>query len=369
MARLAISAVAAVFLALLAGCEEPPPIRIGFVGSFTGRASDLATGGRDGALLAIEAVNAAGGIQGRVIELLVEDDGNNPEKARHVDERLIKAGVVAIIGHMTSQMSVAAVPVMNRAKVLMVSPTTSSNDLSGIDDYFFRVYAANRAEASALGRMARERMHLERIAMALDDTNRAHSTTWADSFEAGFATGGGRIALRQTYKTSDQNPLVNVARDVLSAHPDGVAILAGSLDTGLLSQYLRRGGFSGPIFTSQWSITPDIFIHGGAAADGIVFNNLYDGDDRSPGHLAFRRAFEDRFRYPPGFAAAFGYESATVILGALAQTLNPAEIKAAVLKIRKFQGVQSEFTFDDFGDCQRHPFLKTIKDGRIVDAD
>lgn len=362
--------VIAVFSAAFCGaCDEPAPIRIGFVGSFTGRAADLATGGRDGALLAVETANAAGGIRGRKIELLVEDDGNNPNMALAADKRLIDADVAAIIGHMTSQMSVAAVPLINRSKILMVSPTTSTNELSGIDDYFFRVYAANKVEASELGRVAREKMKLGRVAVALDNTNRAHSETWADSFNAGFSALGGQIVLRRPFEASDEGLLIAVAKDLLAEKPDGVAILAGSLDTGLLSQYLRRDGFNGQIFTSQWSITPDIFIQGGSTTDGIVFNNLYNQDNKTPRHLEFLRTFESRFRYQPGFAAAFGYESATVILGALRQTLHPDEMKAAVLKIRKFQGLQAEFEFDAYGDCQRQPFLKTIRGGRIVDAD
>lgn len=362
--------VVAVAAAVLAGgCGEPDPIRIGFVGTFSGRAPDLAVGGRDGALLLIEQINAQGGIDGRALELVVDDDRNDPAEVVAANRRLIEQGVVAIIGHMTSQMSVAAAPVVNAAHVVMVSPTTSTNELTGIDDYFFRVYAANAVEAEALGAVAGGRLGSHRVATALDVTNRSHSMTWRDSFARGLARAGGSIVLSREFETSNAARLTGVAGDILGQAPDGVAILAGSLDTGLLCQYLRAGGYTGPVFTSQWSITPDIFLHGGGAVDGIVFNNLYDRDDTSARHKAFVEAFGARFRYAPGFAAAFGYESAGVIAAALRRTRDRDEIKQAILAIGRFQGVQSEFEVDAFGDAARKSYLKTIRGGRIVDFD
>ncbi|MGM0427217.1 MAG: ABC transporter substrate-binding protein, partial [Thermodesulfobacteriota bacterium] len=92
------------------GCDrEKEPIKLGFSGCLTGRLSDLGTSGRNGAILAVEQVNEAGGINGRPVELIVRDDRQNKAEALRVDQELMAEGVVAIIGHMTSTMSITAV--------------------------------------------------------------------------------------------------------------------------------------------------------------------------------------------------------------------------------------------------------------------
>lgn len=128
------------------GCSKKKPVKIGFAGTLTGRLSDLGTAGRNGVMLAVEDINKSGGINGHPVELLIRDDKHDPLVSREVSQDLVNEGVVAIIGHMTSVASVASVPVVNKENVVMISPTTSANDLTGIDDYFFRVYSPSRFE-------------------------------------------------------------------------------------------------------------------------------------------------------------------------------------------------------------------------------
>ena len=121
------------------GCSPPEPVRIGFVGGISGRGADLGISGRDGAQLAVEQRNQAGGVAGRPVEIIFRDDHQDPEIARRVVEELVELGVSAIVGPMTSAMGVAVVPIVNERKVVMVSPTVTTEDLTGLDDYFFRV--------------------------------------------------------------------------------------------------------------------------------------------------------------------------------------------------------------------------------------
>ncbi|MBW1797231.1 MAG: ABC transporter substrate-binding protein, partial [Deltaproteobacteria bacterium] len=101
-------------MAVMWGCENKKPVKVGFVGGLTGRLSYLGTAGRNGVILAVEEINEAGGINGRPVELITRDDGHDPKVAVKVDRELIGEGVVAIIGHMTSSMSMAALPLINK---------------------------------------------------------------------------------------------------------------------------------------------------------------------------------------------------------------------------------------------------------------
>ncbi|MBC8158891.1 MAG: ABC transporter substrate-binding protein [Alphaproteobacteria bacterium] len=367
-ARGALKAVVLLLVPLvgLMACDDPQPIKIGFASTFAGRAADLSKEGRDGALLAVEEVNNSGGIDGREIELLVRNDENNRATALRVDKELIDEGVVAIIGHMTSSMSVIAAPLMTREKVVMVSPTTSSNDLTGINDYFLRVYAASHDAATELAQYARRDLNLSRVSIVYDLSNRAHTKSWALAFGDEFTALGGTIPLHRVFSSSVVPRLHDVAADLVANDADGIMVLAGSLDTGLLCQHLQRKGFDGAVLVSQWSITRDIFRHGGDAVNGIRFFDAFDTDHQGERYLAFKKAFESRFKYPSGFAGAYAYEAAQVILEGIRRAQGSADLRETILSIGEFEGLQAKFEMDRFGDVKRQRILKTIKNGQFI---
>ncbi|HRF43442.1 MAG TPA: ABC transporter substrate-binding protein [Candidatus Competibacteraceae bacterium] len=170
-----IGAWALIFLsaAVVFGCSPPEPIRIGFVGGTSGRVADLGIAGRDAVLLAIELRNQAGGVAGRKVELLISDDEQKPDVAQRVVRELIAQGVVAIIGPMTSAMATAVVPIANEAKVLLMSPTASTDELSGRDDYFFRVNASTLDNATRIAQYHLNQQTMRHLAVAYDLRNRS----------------------------------------------------------------------------------------------------------------------------------------------------------------------------------------------------
>lgn len=117
-----------------AGCSPPEPIRIGFLGNISGRGADLGIAGRDGVQLAIERINQQGGLDGRRIELLVKDDLQDAETAKKMVEELAAQGVTAIIGPMTSVIGTVVAPLVSRLKIPMVSPTVTTEELTGRDE-------------------------------------------------------------------------------------------------------------------------------------------------------------------------------------------------------------------------------------------
>ncbi len=110
---------------------------LGFAGELTGRHAGMGVDGRDGAILAVDEINKTGGINGRKIKLIIKDDKGDPEVARRVDVELIKQGVVAIIGHITSGQTAAVLEQINKANVVLISPAASSIQFSGQADFFF----------------------------------------------------------------------------------------------------------------------------------------------------------------------------------------------------------------------------------------
>ena len=143
-------------ISLLTSCSDPEPVRIGFLGELTTRASGLSISARDGFLLAIEEINARGGINNRPVEGIVQDTRMQNETALNALRKLAEQKVSVIIGPMTSQTAVAVVGEANRLEIPLISPTSSTNKLSGVDDYFFRVYYTNAQAAQLLAKQGRD---------------------------------------------------------------------------------------------------------------------------------------------------------------------------------------------------------------------
>jgi branched-chain amino acid transport system substrate-binding protein len=348
------------------GCQkEQKPIKLGFVGCLTGRLSDLGTSGRNGVLLAVEQVNGAGGIKGRPIELIIKDDQQDKKKALEADEALIEEGVVAIIGHMTSAMSMAAVPLMNRKKVLMVSPTTSTDALEGMDDYFIRVLPPNSAETDHLAYHAVVEMGIRDLSAVYGLANRAYTEKFVNNFAKAFEQLGGKVVLIRSFGPGEAHDFSELAESLMKPDPDAILLVAGALDAAMICQHIRMLGSAIPIFSSGWAMTDDFIEQGGPTVDGVVFSQLIDVDSQTPSYLAFVEAFESRFGDPPDFAACHGYEAARMIIDALKKNPDPQALKETILKQKRFPGVQGEITLDPYGDPKRERFLIRVKNGRF----
>jgi branched-chain amino acid transport system substrate-binding protein len=353
------------YLSVLAGCEKRTPIKIGFSGGLTGRLSDLGIAGRNGVMLAVEQINQVGGIGGRPIELIVKDDQQNATVAVQVDEELIEEGVVAIIGHMTSSMSVVIVPLMNKEKMLMLSPTTSTDQLTGIDDYFLRVIPSNKAETDHLVDHSYHSMKLQRIAGIYDLSNQAFSEGWYKNFSTEFERVGGVMVATATFTSGQLVSYLDVVKDLLDSEPDGLLIVAGALDTAMICQQMRKLDSAIPIISSGWAKSADLIRHGGSAVEGVIFSQRYSPGSQHEYYLKFQKQFRERFGSDPDFAAEHSYEAAQILFEALSTRETTAALKDAIIN-HTFQGLQEKITIDQYGDTWRSRSLIIVKDGQFV---
>lgn len=345
---------------------EKPPIRIGFSGGITGRYSDLGVSGRNGVMLAVEEINRAGGIQGRQVELIIRDDRQNPEAAIKADEDLIRQNVVAIIGHMTSAMTMAVMPLINREQVLLISPTTSTSTLTGINDWFFRTAGENEPLAQGLAEYLIQKAAIQKMAVMFDSSNRAYSETYIKSFRSRFAELGGRLTLVASF-SSGNDPLRDIiSQNLLQPPTDGVLIIAGGLDAALICQQIRKQHPTIPVAATGWSMTGDFLEHGGPAVEGTLFMDYFDWSSKRPSFLQFQKAYRERFGMEPNFSAVYAYDTAQVLFQSLSQNSDPKALRKTITDIGHFSGVMQDFDIDAFGDAHRHPFLITASNGRFV---
>lgn len=347
-----------------AGCGRDEPVRIGFVGCLTGRLSDLGLSGRNGALLAVEKANADGGIDGRTVELLVRDDRHDPQTALRVDRELIDAGVAAIIGHMTSTITMQVLPLVNEARVVMLSPTTSTSALDGRDDYFLRVIEASTAEADHLAGHAARVMGLRRVRAAVDLSNADYTRMYAGRFARELERNGARMLEPVRFYTGEVTSYGTLAAEMLKSSPDGLLIVSSALDAAMICQQVRKQDPRVPILVAGWAHTPEFIQQGGRAVDGVLFSQTFDPEGRQPGYVAFRERYVERFSREPDFAALLSYEAATLLVQTLRMDDDPARLKQTLLGRGRIPGLQGDLGFDRYGDVRRARFLIRVDGNR-----
>lgn len=366
MRRLAPCLVAAAFL--IVGCGQKEPVRLGFIGGLTGRVADLGQDGRNGFQLAVEQVNAAGGIDGRPIEIVARDDAQDVGIARQAARELVAAKVAVIIGPMTSAMAPAVLAEATPAGIPLLSPTVTTAELTGKDDLFLRVMGDTSVYARQSAHFAFSRNRLRKIAAVYDTRNRAYSENWLASFRTAFEQLGGKVIVELPFYSSDEVDHAALVRELLAARPDGLLLVSGAVDTARFAQQVRRLEAKPVLLTVEWSGTERLIELGGHAVDGVYMAQQFDRNDKSPAYLAFQRAYEARFQSSPGFPSLAAYDAVRAVVTAMRR--NPGgDLKRALLEQGPFPGIQQDVVFDRFGDSQRNALITIIRDGRFVVVD
>jgi branched-chain amino acid transport system substrate-binding protein len=351
-------------------CIGKGPIRVGFVAQLTGVQAELGVQERNGVQLAVERINAAGGVDGRPIELVVRDDLGTPDGARAADRELMDADIVAIIGHATSGQTLAGLAITNPARVVMLSPTATAPQLGGRDDFFFRIAYSLVDRAHALARRIYQGRDLHRVAVIYDADNTAYSKAFMEAFTDKFQSLGGKLVTWVDFSSTAQpdfNPLV---AQLQASHPNGLLIIAADMDTALIAQRTRLMGWPIPVFSTAWAKTETLINNGGKAVEGLEIEFANPPNDDAPDYLDFKRRFQDRFGQSPSFGAALGYEAAGVLAAALKKTGGKAEgLAQALVGIKNFKGLTDTFDMNRYGDAVRPFYLGTIHNGKYVEID
>lgn len=337
----------------LPGCDPKAPVKIGFMAGMSGRVADLGIAGLDAVQICIDKANKEGGINGHRIALVIKDDRHDPNIARQAAAELIQEGVAAVIGPMTSQMGMAVTPIFNTHRVLCVAPTVSTQNLSGIDDYFFRVVPSVRTNASVSADYHIKTGDITRAAVIYDVGNQSYTKSWLENFRALFINGGGEIVSVIPYNTTENNPFEDIAQKALRVDVNGVLIIANSMDSALLCQQIRKMDKTMNITLADWGATEQLLEFGGKAVEGVTVVQTFDREHLSPAYQAFRKAYIKQLGREPGFPGVNGYDAAHVVITALKQQQRGEDLKTTVLAIPRFEGLQGPLVFDGYGDMTR----------------
>lgn len=350
---------------LLAACAQPEPIRIGLLAGLSDRGSDFGESVRNGVILAIEQKNAAGGINGRPIELIVRDDGQDAAQARVAAQELIDLRPEIVIGPVTSSMAAVVVPMMDRAGLVMISPTVASTRFFGLDDHFFRVNCTTAEAAIQHARVLYAR-GLHRAGLAFDQSNLPFSGTWIEAFSKEFESLGGQTVGTSGFASVAETRFAAVINNLLKHQPDALIFVASTLDTSRLAQQARRLAPGLHRSSSEWAASGEALSEmGGRAVDGLLMMHAYDRNDEGPAYRRFVEDFRARFQREFGSFSLLAYDTANVVMAALERQRSGETVKQALLSHGPYVGVQQLVEFNETGDATREVFFTEIRAGQF----
>ena len=355
-------ALAALFV--FAGCSKDP-VKLGLSLVLTGINSEIGVTGRNGAELALARINAAGGVKGRQLVFVIRDDKNDPDEAVKADEELLSAGVVAIIGHMSSRSGLKAIPYMNDRSKLLISPTISSAAYNAKDDWFFRMIAPNDRQGRNLAEYAYRDLGLRRISSAYEYSNRAYTENVYRSFKTAFEALGGKVDEAVVLESTKDFDFRGFAARLAASKPDGILSVASPYENGNLCQQLALLGSDLPVFAGMWAMTEDLLRYGGKTADRMRIAGAMDPTSKKQRFLEFGEEYKKRYGENPTFASVYSFEAVEVLASAMrrASSFEPADLKKALLSLGEIDGLQDRFSFDGFGDTDRGYLVFSVRDG------
>lgn len=348
----------------MTGCAKKKPIRIGFSEQLTGSKSDLGIQSRNGAQLAVANINASGGINGRPLELIIRDDHGTNMGAIAADRDLLKLGVVAIIGHSTSEQTNAVLPVINDAHIVLISPTASAPELSAKSKYFFRMVSSLSVKASGIAKGIYRRRNITRLAIIYDASNKSYNNAFLVPFTSTYKSLGGQITGMAAFSVQTKPDFASLLRKLQNGGARGLLILAGSYDAALIAQRTRLIGWDVPLLGTGLAEIGAVAKLGGKAVEGMEIDQYYNVSSKSPAFLRFKSTYISRYGNEPIGAAALGYETVQVLAAALKKTQGSANgLREALLETKNFQGLVEKFSFDAHGGSIRPPYYARVQRG------
>ncbi len=350
--------------------NESNVLLIGEYGSLTGGTATFGQSVHKGVKMATAEINQQGGLLGKQIKVITEDDQSKPEEAKNAILKLIKQNQVkAVIGEVASSRSLAAAPEAQKAKIPMISPASTNPKVTEVGDYIFRACFIDTFQGEAMAKFAFEKLGLKKVSI-LKDIKNDYSVGLADFFEKTFKKIGGEIVEVQSYSEGDSDFRAQLT-SIKSKNPEGLYIPGYYTEVGLIARQAKELGVSIPLMGGDgWDSSKTLEI-GGTAVNGAYFSNHYAVDDPSPVVQQFIQKFKKEFNEVPDAMAVLGYDSAHLLYDAIkrANSDEPSKIRDALASTQVFAGVSGQIKMDENRNAQKRLVILKIDEGKIKFAD
>ncbi|HYJ87489.1 MAG TPA: ABC transporter substrate-binding protein [Pyrinomonadaceae bacterium] len=339
-------------------------VRIGVFMSLTGSTANFGISSVNGIKMAAEEINGAGGINGKQIELLVQDDRSDASEAATIVTKFVTQDQVhGILGEVASSRSIAAAPIAQNAKIPMLTPSSTNPEVTRKGDYIFRSCFIDPVQGAAIAQFAARNLNAKRAAIMVDRKN-DYSTGLEKNINETFTRLGGTMVATQSYQEGDQDFNAQLT-SLKGSNPEVIFVPGYYNDVGLIAKQARERGITVPLIGGDGWDSSQLYAIGGSALHGSFFTNHYSPYDTDPKVVKFVNDYKAKYNGVPDALAATAYDAAHIMFDAVkrAKSLSGPDIRDALAATRDFPGVTGKVTFNENRDAVKPIIVIEIKPG------
>lgn len=349
------------------GVAEKSAIKIGFFGPLTGDAASDGTHAKDGALLAVEQINAAGGINGSKLELVAEDDQAQSKDALSAVQKLIQQEkVAAIVSGSYSGPTKTVNSIVQQSKVPMVVAYAVHPDITKGGDYIYRAIYTAGVQGAAGASYAMTDLGLKKFAVLYQDNDYGNSIQQA--FNDKVKADGGSVVLSRSFKSGDKNfnPLLTAVKE---ANADAIYVAGYYNEAAQITQQAKQLGLTAKILGSDGFDSPQLITLGGSSTEGVIFSTPFYREEPRDVVKNFVKSYKDKYKEDPDMTAAQSFDSVELLAQAIKTAgTDRTAIAKALGGIKDFEGVTGKVSFNAQHEAVKPVIFVKVEQGKFVFA-
>ena len=354
-------------LLLMGGCaKDSDDVVIGEYTSMTGTTADFGKTTHNGTLLAIEQINQRGGLLGKKVRLVLEDDRSDPAEAKTVVTKLVtRDKVVAVLGEVASTRTMTAAPVCQQAGVPMISPASTNPRVTDAGDCIFRVCFTDDFQGAVNAKFAAEHLKVKSAAI-LKDIKNDYSMGLAESFAATFKKLGGTVVAEESYSEGDTDFSSQIT-SIKAKNPEIIFVPGYYTEVSLIAIKARQLGIKVPFLGGDGWDSPSLIRNAGKALEGSYFSNHFSPESDVPSVKMFVEAYEKRYGEVPNALAALGYDATWILAEAIkrAGTTDRRALRDAIAATVDHPGATGTITIDENRNARKPAVMIQIVNGKF----
>src|SRR5215471_8199405 len=341
-------------------------IVIGEFGSLTGTTATFGISTKNGIDMAIDAINKSGGLLGKQVRVMVEDDQGKPEEAQTVVTKLItKDQVVAVLGEVASSRTMAAAPVAQQNQSPMITPSSTNPKVTEVGDYIFRVCFIDPFQGLVMAKFATNTLKVKNVAV-LRDIKNDYSVGLADVFIENFKSMGGNVVANESYSEGDTDFSAQLT-SMKAKNPQAVFMPGYYTEVGLVVRQAKKLGLTVPFMGGDGWDSPRLIEIGGDALNGSYYSNHFSVSDPSPAIQKFVSDYKARYGETPDALAGLGFDAASILFDAIkrANSTDGAKVRDAIAQTKDFPGITGKITLDKDRNAVKPAVVLQVKEGKL----
>ena len=345
-------------------------ILIGFAAPMTGDAAMEGQNALKAVQLAVEECNAAGGINGRKIVIVQEDDKGDSKEAASVAQKFASNDkIMAIIGHDYSSCHMVAGPIYQAAGIPSIVLMASSPKVVDVGDTVFRTCANDDIAGKVNGAYIAKNMGVKKLAVIFDNTE--YGVSYSNALKKEAAAQGCEIVANESFVSGQDRDFTIQLTKIKDAKPEALFISAYVSECGLIADQARKLGLDCRFYVPNTANSQFFLDLAKGAAEGTIISTYFDRNVEDNVAKAFCEKYEARWKEDTFYICPYAYDNANIIIEALKRcsTINRANLLAEIKKT-DYKGVTGSIQFNEKGDRNSTlNIMLEVKDGKFVIRD